>query len=347
MMPIQLGSKRERDSTTEAVAMTTFQVGSKGPEVTQLQLKLANISFYAGPVDGVFGGGTQAAVRAFQSSNNLAADGIVSLATWQKLFDGAPPPSPAILGESLAFRCLALTGAFETNTPPPECFAGLSGDFDGQGISFGALQWCLGQDSLQPLLVQMNDSHSEILRANFGSHYPEFAAMLGSTSDQQLAWARSIQTPRGDLSEPWRGMLKTLGRRQEFIDIEIGAASRLFRSALDLCRSFNLGSQRAVALMFDIKVQNGGISDLVSAQIHGDIARLTTPASGPALEQPALEIVANRRADAANPRWIEDVRRRKLAIASGQGLVHGCAYDLAAQYGIALVAAEELALATS
>jgi hypothetical protein len=142
-------------------------------------------------------------------------------------------------------------------------------------------------------------------------------------------------------------MLKTLGRRQEFADIETGAASRLFELALELCRSFNLLSQRAVALMFDIKVQNGDISDLVSAQIHGDIARLTAPVSGPALEQPILEIVANRRADAANPRWMEDVRRRKLAIARGEGLVHGCVYDLAAQYGIALVPAEELALASS
>ena len=31
--------------------------------------------------------------------------------------------------------------------------AGLSGDFDGQGLSFGVLQWNLGQGSLQPLLA--------------------------------------------------------------------------------------------------------------------------------------------------------------------------------------------------
>jgi hypothetical protein len=33
---------------------------------------------------------------------------------------------------------------------------------------------------------------------------------------------------------------------------------------------------------------------------------------------------------------IEDVRARKLTIANGRGVVHGRAYDLAADYGIDL-----------
>lgn len=36
-----------------------------------------------------------------------------------------------------------------------------------------------------------------------------------------------------------------------------------------------------------------------------------------------MSIVANRRAEAANPRWVDDVRVRKLCIARGEGTVHG------------------------
>jgi hypothetical protein len=36
-----------------------------------------------------------------------------------------------------------------------------------------------------------------------------------------------------------------------------------------------------------------------------------------------MSIVANRRAEAANPRWVDDVRVRKLCIARGEGAVHG------------------------
>jgi len=46
--------------------------------------------------------------------------------------------------------------------------------------------------------------------------------------------------------------------------------------------------------------------------------------------------VANRRAEAANPAWIEDVRTRKLCIANGSGVVHGIPYDLEGQFGIGL-----------
>ena len=49
-----------------------------------------------------------------------------------------------------------------------------------------------------------------------------------------------------------------------------------------------------------------------------------------------LESIANRRAEAANPRWIDDVRRRKLCIARGGGVVHNITYDLEQQFGIRL-----------
>lgn len=317
--------------------MIIYRSGSKGPEVKRIQTALQGRGYYRGPLDGDFGGGTEAAVKALQRADGLTPDGTVGEKTWKALFTQEKIPAPAILKESLSYRCLALTGSFETNASVPDCFAGLSGDFDGQGLNFGALQWNLGQGSLQPLLEEMDRTQPNMLRAIFEVHYPELKAMLGAELDEQLAWARSIQdTARFVIDEPWRGLFKTLGRTQEFQGIQVHFANRLYEAAEGLCRTYQVQSERAVALMFDIKVQNGGISDLVRAQIEQDYAQLGSIDRRGNVEVRRLRIIANRRAEAANPRWIEDVRTRKLTIANGAGTVHGRHYALEQQYGIRL-----------
>lgn len=318
--------------------MTVYLLGSRGPEVVQIQKRLSELQLYSGPADGIFGGGTDSAVRTFQQSNGLTIDGKVGPGTWSALFGGADVPPPALTTQPLDHQCLALTGGFETNHPPPDCFAGLSGDFDGQGMSFGVLQWNIGQGTLQPLLAQMNQNHPDILGQIFGPNFSALVAMLGEALDEQLAWARSIQDPiRHGLFEPWQGQFKTLGRQQEFQDIEAQSAAGIFGQALELCNEFGVTSQRAAALLFDIKVQTGGIKSWVRPQILSDFEQLDQAGSSDVpLEVARLRIIATRAAASANPKWIADVQNRKLTIANGEGKVHGNHYDLEAQYGITL-----------
>src|SRR3954471_6572359 len=63
--------------------------GSKGDLViwAQQHLKGAGQSL---TVDGDFGSGTQRAVKSFQSSNGLPANGAIDTATWQALLQHAP-----------------------------------------------------------------------------------------------------------------------------------------------------------------------------------------------------------------------------------------------------------------
>ena len=56
-----------------------------------------------------FGGGSDAAVRLFQAAKQLTTDGEVGQQTWASLFPDVPIPAPAILDESVQFRCMALT----------------------------------------------------------------------------------------------------------------------------------------------------------------------------------------------------------------------------------------------
>lgn len=315
--------------------MAVYRQGSKGPEVARIQARLAALGHYHGPIDGVFGGGTETAARAFQAAHGLGVDGAIGPASWAALF-GDVAPEPAIRGAPLGRRCLALTGSFETSLPVPDCFAGLSGDFDGQGISFGALQWNLGQGSLQPMLKAMAERHREAFDAVFAADGPALLDLLARPRKEQLTWARGIQSPKHVLDEPWRGRFKTLGRTVEFQAIQLEASAGILARATDWCRHYGLRSQRALALMFDIRVQNGSIKPAVEALIRADFAALGGAPAGPGAETPFLRAIANRRAEAANPRWVEDVRRRKLTIAEGTGTVHGEHYDLEADFGIGL-----------
>jgi len=56
---------------------TVLQIGSRGPEVAAIQEKLANAGFDPGPIDGIYGPLTQAAVDSFQfdAIANAAANG--------------------------------------------------------------------------------------------------------------------------------------------------------------------------------------------------------------------------------------------------------------------------------
>lgn len=76
---------------TWAQLLDILKSGSKGNLVKGLQLKLGI------GADGVFGAGTLASVKSFQSRNGLVADGVVGAATWGKLVGASstttPPPS--------------------------------------------------------------------------------------------------------------------------------------------------------------------------------------------------------------------------------------------------------------
>ena len=65
--------------------MELLKTGSRGPLVELLQTALVRAGYEPGPVDGVFGGRTRAAVVAFQNASGLAPDGVVGPLTRRAL----------------------------------------------------------------------------------------------------------------------------------------------------------------------------------------------------------------------------------------------------------------------
>ena len=75
-----------------------LKLGSEGEDVKKLQNKLG-----VDPI-GKFGPKTEAAVKAWQSSNGLTADGIVGDGTWSKLFSESTMSAPTLITEPAPVR---------------------------------------------------------------------------------------------------------------------------------------------------------------------------------------------------------------------------------------------------
>jgi lysozyme family protein len=77
--------------------VTLAKLGSRGTDVRLLQEKLKAAGMDPGPLDGVFGPKTLAAVKAFQSAKGLQHDGIAGQQTWGALHGLSYPPGSNLL----------------------------------------------------------------------------------------------------------------------------------------------------------------------------------------------------------------------------------------------------------
>ena len=89
--------------TASPTVLVTLKEGSRGDNVKALQQKLIALGYLTGAADGLYGSGTKAAVRAFQSANGLAADGVAgaqTLSAIDRVYAGTASPgvTPSPIG---------------------------------------------------------------------------------------------------------------------------------------------------------------------------------------------------------------------------------------------------------
>ena len=78
------------------MAEPTLQSGSTGEAVRELQTALQETGNDPGPIDGVFGSQTEAAVKAFQAERGITVDGIVGPITWRNIDEFAEFDEPVL-----------------------------------------------------------------------------------------------------------------------------------------------------------------------------------------------------------------------------------------------------------
>ncbi|MBR5345093.1 MAG: peptidoglycan-binding protein [Clostridia bacterium] len=98
-------------NTPSPTPVETLRKGSKGEAVRQLQQQLKTLGYYSGTVDGDYGDGTVAAVKAFQKANRLTDDGVAGEKTQKALFSGTAVAATATPKTTATPKV--------TNTPKP------------------------------------------------------------------------------------------------------------------------------------------------------------------------------------------------------------------------------------
>ena len=83
------------DLPAETAAPETISSGSRGEEVLRLQNRLYELGYDPGGTDGIFGGDTRKAVKAFQRRNGLSADGVAGPKTLAVLYSEEAVSAPA------------------------------------------------------------------------------------------------------------------------------------------------------------------------------------------------------------------------------------------------------------
>lgn len=79
--------------TALRVQAASYQRGSSGEVVSQIQTRLKRWGYYNGAVDGIYGSATEKAVRLFQQKNGLAVDGKAGKNTLAAMGISASAPS--------------------------------------------------------------------------------------------------------------------------------------------------------------------------------------------------------------------------------------------------------------
>jgi cell wall-associated NlpC family hydrolase len=90
-----------------SIVFASFGFGDQGQEVTDIQKRLVELHYDVGGVDGVFGRGTEGAVKSYQKDNNLDVDGVVGEQTYKTLMNREMPVNRS--GNSAAIRTVLRT----------------------------------------------------------------------------------------------------------------------------------------------------------------------------------------------------------------------------------------------
>ncbi len=263
---------------------------------------------------------------------------------------------PAMTAQDRAALTIALniSGSFEG----ADGWANLSDNFDGQGVSMGLLNQCLGQGSLQPLLIKLRDARPDVLTALVGPERlrsllamlarwqvdaageavpgpmsrfdaPSEAAILTAPSANKASvnWAVANLYSGGKFDPAWKSELTALASSPEYVSIQIAAAVEDHERALAAQARLGVRELRAYLMLFDLVVQNGSLYP----EDYADYDAFTRAKPGADATE-RLEKILELRLRHVRRRFVADVRSRKRAIIRGTGAVHGTPRDLPGQY---------------
>lgn len=165
--------------------------------------------------------------------------------------------------KSLLELCVRVSGAFENGAGAS--YTALTGNFDGQGMSAGILQWNAGQGSLQPLVLQIGNTMGWDKAQTFFKSDIHHFAVLHPAEAIQWSLDHYIATGSKDLDPTartcWTNFLSTPESQAAQIDIATkGILARSKVLAAKFCPDYPT-STRVLSFFFDLVTQSGGMQN--------------------------------------------------------------------------------------
>ena len=178
---------------------TTLKRGSKGAAVVQLQVALNNCSAAGLTSDGIFGRGTEAAVKAFQASKMLTADGLAGAITKATLNACATAPATTTTtvalcpnGMTLASNCLMSPSSTTVNSTAEGYLSDIASD------SSNRVSTVYESESDKVVVgfrgtAKLADQKVELVKVTFRNDSPTASSNLGKYISSASIWNGSTK----------------------------------------------------------------------------------------------------------------------------------------------------------
>jgi hypothetical protein len=264
-----------------------------------------------------------------------------------------------------------VTGTFENSGDP---YVGVSGDFDGQGISCGVLQWNIGQNSLQPLVKAVGKTSVTAAMPTLGTDmWAACNGSIGSALKTVRTWQKGtvlLATPKKELKALMGS--PTMRAEQDTQIRGVATKAELYADKWANDRGTGKRTPQELAWFFDVVTQNGSMKDLDFDDVtsfkkaagaanaddlvcdwlagttkkfagmedcHKNAERWRDQAGGLALD---LLVLGYLRSQKSTLKWRGDVLNRKGTLAMKEGWVHKQLFDLSGVLDRSLSSRREL-----
>lgn len=267
--------------------------------------------------------------------------------------------SPLNVLSTSELKAVKITSTFETGRAGS--FGGLTGNFDGQGLSFGLMNFTIQAGSLIPLLKEFIKNYPDRYSKIFGKDAARFKEMVFAVKadpknpkSQIRDVARQMdfvntqmnQIPKeangNKIIEPWKTYFKGLETDSEFRKIQVKAVRNALKKARYWCDYFGFKTERGFAFMFDLVSSSGGawldapkFKNKRRILLRKRLAEKKEKVGRDTLtELEKMEVIANLIGEVASKKWRTKARIRKLWFVRGTGKIHGTFYDIKKDFGI-------------
>ncbi len=226
------------------------------------------------------------------------------------------------------YAMLMVTGKFEGSG-----YGQVTDNFDGQGLSLGMFQWCIGQGSLQ----------EKILKPYFAANAPvnKLEEVLKNISEVGIK--EGLKICKNNFLNGTKIRPEIISDLRSFTikttPYQIVASRTILNKAWGYCSSYDMVSLKSFCFFFDVVVQNGSMNNVKKPMpdikkyrsfieseggVNKNIWQEQEKAFQVDDETIVLCLLIKERA--LNNKWRSDVISRKCTIAHGRGTVHGKKY---------------------